>query len=422
MKYMEKRIRISHTIEKQREKTYYAVPFSVPEGVERMTVSYHYEKGTKAAPNVVDLGLSDEKGRFVGWSGGARQSVTVGPCEATPGYWMTEIGPGEWQILVGAYKIAGQSLAVEYEVTFYEKEARWLFGDLHCHSTASDGALSSWELAQRARRMGFDFLAVSDHNNYCGNYSLPKVPGLTMIPAVEWTHYKGHMNFFGAAAPFENSFVANTQAEMLSLVKQAKESGALVSANHPKCPFCPYLWEDDSCFDLMEIWNGPMRRANMDALAWWHRFLVQGRKLPVVGGSDFHRDKSPVRLGNPVTAVFCASPAAEDIVEAIRQGHCYVTESIKGVRLELEGSCFGDTLKGQRGKTLRFKASGGKQGMRFCLVSDAGMVCETSRWKGKEATLEVAAGQEKFFYAAVYRRAFGKSWLCAISNPVYLEA
>lgn len=423
MNAMENGIHISHNIEKQREKTYYTVPFQVPEGVEKMTVSYRYGKGSKEAPNVVDLGLMDAAGRFVGWSGGARESVTVGEYEATPGYWMTKIAPGEWKILVGAYKIADAPLTVEYEVRFFKKQARWFFGDLHCHSTASDGEHSAYELALRAKKMGFDFLAVSDHNNYCGNFSLPKVSGLTMIPAVEWTHYKGHMHFLGAEAPFENSFVANSEEEMLAVVAQAKKSGALVSVNHPKCPNCPYLWKDETCFDLMEIWNGPMRKANMDAVAWWHHFLKKGRKLPIVGGSDFHRDQSPVRLGNPLTAVYAASPAAVDIMDGIRRGHCYVTKDRNGVRLgiENEGVLFGDTIKVQKGQKLRFSAENGRRGMRLCLVSDAGKILETSGWNEGRAVLEAAVDQEKFLYLAVYRMVLGKPFLCAISNPVYLE-
>lgn len=65
------------------------------------------------------------------------------------------------------------------------------------HSTASDGRKDVYTLAKKAQKTGLDFIAVSDHNNYSENFSLPKISGLTFIPAVEWTHYKGHMNFFG---------------------------------------------------------------------------------------------------------------------------------------------------------------------------------------------------------------------------------
>ncbi|MGZ8214250.1 MAG: PHP domain-containing protein, partial [Methylosarcina sp.] len=40
--------------------------------------------------------------------------------------------------------------------------------DLHCHSTASDGALSPKELVQRARQQGVTTLALTDHDTTAG--------------------------------------------------------------------------------------------------------------------------------------------------------------------------------------------------------------------------------------------------------------
>lgn len=41
-------------------------------------------------------------------------------------------------------------------------------GDLHCHSTASDGSLSPEELVDYAARIGLDCLAVTDHDTMAG--------------------------------------------------------------------------------------------------------------------------------------------------------------------------------------------------------------------------------------------------------------
>ena len=70
---MEKLV-IDHLVEKHREGSYYTLPFSVPEGVRSLTVRYSYPK----QGNVIDLGLEDGKGQFLGWSGSSREAVTVG--------------------------------------------------------------------------------------------------------------------------------------------------------------------------------------------------------------------------------------------------------------------------------------------------------------------------------------------------------
>ena len=78
---------IEHRIRKEDEGKYLALPFDVPEEVEGVTVSYQYPHKS-ALHNIIDLGLEDEDGRFLGWSGSARESVTVGEHDATPGYLM----------------------------------------------------------------------------------------------------------------------------------------------------------------------------------------------------------------------------------------------------------------------------------------------------------------------------------------------
>lgn len=39
-------------------------------------------------------------------------------------------------------------------------------GDLHLHSTWSDGAFSIEEMAEEARNRGYEFMAITDHSQY----------------------------------------------------------------------------------------------------------------------------------------------------------------------------------------------------------------------------------------------------------------
>lgn len=413
-----------HFIEKSREGTYYSIPFEIQECADLLTVSYSYPKGESRHCNVVDLGLSDNQGRFLGWSGSARNSISVGSTESTPGYWTAEIHPGTWNILVGAYKIPEEGLLVKYEISYKKSQPGWLAGDLHMHSTASDGEYSSYELAQKAKEEGLDFIAVTDHNNYCGNFSLPSVKGLTILPGVEWTHYKGHINFFGVKAPFENSFIANSEEEMLNLIAQVRSNGALISVNHPKCPDCPCLWENDEFFDMIEVWNGPMRKANMDAVSWWHKLLLSGRRIPIVGGSDFHREKSPVRQGHPITFVYSESRSSNAIMEALRAGHSFITSSIRGVQLYIHNDSiqFGDTVPSEPGRLLHFSVRNITPGLYLQLITDKGVSAEYHYYeKSTEREFTIPEGKWKFAYLRAYYRIGRKMLLCAISNPVYFE-
>jgi hypothetical protein len=61
---------------------------------------------------------------------------------------------------------------------------RWLRGNLHCHTTASDGRLSPQATADWFRGAGYDFLALTDHNTVVDPAAVD-AGGLCLIPATE---------------------------------------------------------------------------------------------------------------------------------------------------------------------------------------------------------------------------------------------
>lgn len=412
---------VHHHISNDREGTYYTIPFDVPDNVEKITITYNYFRKGKGflsdlkPSNTVDIGIEDERGNFLGWSGSAHKSVSVGEYNSSPGYLCQPIKAGKWKIIIGAYHIMPEGVDVTYDIDFKLKGERLLFGDLHIHTTASDGKLSAYEAGKLAKDMGLDFIALANHNNFSENLCLPHIDGLTFIPAVEWTHYKGHMNFFGAPNPFESSFVANTKEDMQTLISNARSKGAVISVNHPKCRFCPYIWDDDEAFDMVEIWNGPMRKTNTDAIKWWTDMLCNGRRLPIVGGSDFHKPKSFARLGNPVTGVYAKSPAPEDILDAVKGGRAFVSEGIDGVRLNLKYGEFsmGDTAEYSSDIPIIAESNSGN----LVLVTDKG----EKSIKLDNGKAEVKLEKVSFAYIKALKGIGKTKIITAISNPIYFR-
>ncbi len=412
-------MKLVHKITKDKEGLYYTLPFSVPENIVKITVSYEYYKPTKGMlgdlkpSNTIDIGLMDEKGNFLGWSGSAHKTISVGEFESSAGYLTQPINSGEWQIIVGAYHVMEDGVEVTYDIEFEYNGEVLLFGDLHIHSNASDGKFSAYELGVMAKEKNLDFIGLANHNNFAENLHLPHIDGLTFVPAVEWTHYNGHMNFFGVKAPFENSFIANNKEEMHEIISHAKGLGAVISVNHPKCRICPYKWDDENSFDMMEVWNGPMRPANEKAIKWWTSLLKQGRQIPIVGGSDYHKPKQFAKLGNPITAVYSQSRGADDILNAIRKGNSFVTEKVDGVRLNLK---YGDTAMGGTAKySKEIPLEIYSNTKRVILVTDK---------DEKEINLENGLAKvtlENVLFAYVKAtKGFGKlKRICAISNPIY---
>lgn len=209
-----------------------------------------------------------------------------------------------------------------------------------------------------------------------------------------------------------NSFIANDHDDMRSLIAQARALGAVISVNHPECDICPYLWDNDEAYDMMEIWNGPMRAANVRALRKWTELLSSGRKIPAVGGSDFHRMMSPVRIGRPVNGVYSEDASSQGLLDAINSGHLFVASSLRGPSLLLTcgGRMMGDTVTtGEKSVEITVKAER-LQGCRLFLVTAQG---------GKELSGENAVLPSNCVF--VYVKAVKSGVIRAVTNPVYLR-
>jgi hypothetical protein len=344
----------------------------MPPDTESFTLTYRYERhhedvtetagfSRRREINIIDLGLIAPNGEQVGVSGSDKTEIQVGETRATPGYRPYLLVPGEWKILLGAYKVAPEGATVSYEITFTAKHLRWLKGDLHAHTLASDGVLSVEELAQRARRHGLDFLAITDHNQMVPAESLPQLPDLTLIPGIEWTHFRGHANFLGLDKPYDEPFFANTLEEVQARFKAAHARGALISINHPFEEVCPFQFDMNALpFDCLEIWNGPMRMSNLQAIGLWHQMLTAGKRVAICGGSDYHRDHLFIMPGGPTTCVYAMSAGVADILSGLRQGHAYVTFAPNGPAVEVTAgdAMLGDCVPLSQMRQLQVKADG----------------------------------------------------------------
>jgi hypothetical protein len=368
------RIQIPLFIEHSRQGAYFTLPFPMPANTESFSLTYHYERHHESAIqseygsfisrteiNIIDLGLLAPDETQVGASGSDKLSILISETQATPGYRPCTLVPGEWKIIVGAYKVADEGVDVLYELSFTSKYLRLYKGDLHTHTHASDGVLRVDELALHAARNGLDYLAITDHNQMVLTDVLLQHSGITLIPGIEWTHYRGHANFLGVDKPYDEPFLANTIEEVQARFTSARSRGAFISINHPYDPVCPFLFDMNSLpFDCLEIWNGPMRGSNLQAVGLWQSILTASKKVPICGGSDYHRDSLLLFPGGPTTCVYAMSASTTDILSALKLGHAYITYSANGPMLEMTAgdAILGDSVSFSKIRQIEFKVTG----------------------------------------------------------------
>jgi predicted metal-dependent phosphoesterase TrpH len=428
-----KEISFETLIDKNKEKTYFEIPFSIPKEVSKLEVSYAYKRrditenetgdAFNKEINVIDIAVRDESKSFRGWSGSERLYFYITENEATPGYVRGVINDGEWALILGAYKIQEEGCLVSINIKFTLKEKVLLKGDLHMHSEHSDGKYDVENVINMARLHGMDFIFLTDHNTFSQNEYIKSNDSLVVMPGMEWTHYKGHCNFLGVKSPIKN-FVANDKEKTVEIMQEARESGALITLNHPFCKYCGWKWGFDVPYDAIEIWNGPMKDSELDAVEWWHSRLVEGKKIPIVGGSDSHKNEMFRMVGGPTTFLYSDSKGQSDIIKAIKAGHSFVSYTANGpiIKFSIGTASIGDEVEASEGQTGYVKISNVSFGDEIKLISDNGVeqVIRVLEESAKAFSFNVEV--RKFYRLEIWRQVIpGNKMLVAISNPIYIR-
>ncbi len=353
---------------RERAGTYLYLPFEVPEWCRAIEVEYSY-RGLGPGECTIDIGvfepgpleLVEAMESFRGWSGSNKKSFYISEASATPSYIPGPLRSGTWHVILGLYKIPEGGCEYEVSITFSE-EARggggaggstlqpvegglraregWVRGDFHAHTVHSDGDSSISELASTARKLGLDFVAVTDHNTHShvlemGGRSL-FLDGVLVLRGVEVTTYRGHFNVYGVERTPE--FRIQSTADLLRAVEDVRRRGGVVSVNHPK-PLGPdWEWGVMGFADLVEVFHAFWEFNNYVSLRKWDDQLRAGHRLGLVGGSDVHNLKVSgdlLLLGTPTTWVYVDELSEEGLLRGLLRQRVFVSESPSGPKVEL---------------------------------------------------------------------------------------
>jgi hypothetical protein len=349
---------------------YQYVPFDVPADAASITITYSYtgDDGT----SVIDLGLFEPgplamgTPAFRGYSGGNQRTVTVGLRTSSPGYRTGPLPAGTWQVLLGMYRVAPAGVDVEITIAVTREVSpaspameagthasppagrdqpdrpKWYSGALHLHTRHSDGTLSPAALADAARGAGYDFIAITDHNNT--THAREPIPSSPLhIIGEEVTTPGGHATVWGLPEGGWIDFRAaprdpGAADAVIGLVDAAHRAGALFAISHPidNCDGCSWTHIIPEGVDAIEIWQN--EKAPREAeIAVWDRLLREGRHVTAVGVSDWHRQPEPIDAAAVrVRAIGLTQPA---ILEGIRRGQVIVMRNVRTLPPSVRARC-----------------------------------------------------------------------------------
>jgi hypothetical protein len=300
---------------------------------------------------------------------------------------------------------------------------RWYKGNIHTHTTESDGDAEPAKVVSWFRRHGYDFLVLSDHNHLtifeygAGKRRFKKpllVPGEEVSANIKGGDVPIHINGIGLSRVVEPIDAGEIVPTIQANVNAIRQAGGISSINHPN-----YKWAFDHThlrliegLNMLEVFNGHPAtnvyggpgKFSYDEI--WDGVLSAGVVVFGVATDDSHNyhDFSPAKSnpGRGWVSVRAAELSQEAIVDGLAMGEFYASSGVAlkdleasedGIRLEIEPEPF-------RLYTTRFTGKDGK------LLAEV---------PGEEAEY-VPRGDEGYVRAVVTSSGHMKAW----TQPVFL--
>lgn len=227
---------------------------------------------------------------------------------------------------------------------YFGAAGRFFRGNLHTHSTLSDGVLSLAEVCRRYRDEGYDFLALTDH--FIGRYGFPIADTLPFRSA-DFTTILGaelhsgaqengelwHILAVGLPPDFSPPpHVADFQAEPgqetgPEIAQRAVDAGAFVAVAHPQ-------WSGLTLADArsitaahaIEVYNHgcAVGADRPDGFHTLDLLLSEGRRLTACATDDAHFTE-PDHFGGWVM-VHASENDPDALLESLKAGRYYASE------------------------------------------------------------------------------------------------
>ncbi|MGP0585025.1 CehA/McbA family metallohydrolase [Paenibacillus timonensis] len=338
---------------------------------------------------------------------------------------------------------------------------RWIACELHTHTQHSDGVQTLDELAAGAVELGFDAIALTDHNTMsglAGKDSIARQHGLLILPGMEWTTFYGHMVTLGLSEYADWRRVDLSQIE--EGIQAVHHLGGLAGLAHPfrigspACTGCYWEYElnDWSVVDYIEVWSGtfaPIRTNNRRAFALWTDKLNEGLRISATSGRDWH---AQVKTEEPLSVTYLGipdgeQPTEEQLVDSLREGRVTVTIGpLLNLAIFANGNKFAvgsvvssplqaeDQRELQASVTIDFSVRSGlwflsDQTFHLILCSDQGQELDIEVTWGKDNTneplclsgLSLSPRPRKWLRAELWGIVQGAHAIIAFTNPIYFD-
>ena len=283
----------------------------------------------------------------------------------------------------------------------FEFEGNWYKGNLHLHTTNSDGDYTPEEICRLYKNEGYDFIAITDHGKVT---SVRKnFPSFLVIKGAELNIDNFHVVAIGLKREFKIE-----KFSWQEIIDEINRRKAYPIIAHP-------YWSGLTSSDLLklknyigiEIYNTSCEKAKGKGYSsvHWDELLQKGKKIFGFAVDDAHHHFDEYReddvLGSFIM-VKAASLSERDILNSIKNGNFYSSTGPVIENIEIDKNRI--YVKTSPVKHIDFIAERWK-GRRF----------SGKRKLLKEIEYEIK-GDEKYIRIEITDRYGRKAW----SNPIFL--
>jgi hypothetical protein len=212
----------------------------------------------------------------------------------------------------------------------------WLRGNLHAHTTRSDGHMTMQQVIDAYAELSYDFLMISDHNVYTSpdDYAACDARGLVLIPGNEVSDVGPDILHVNADRLIESII---PRQHVLNTI--ANGPGFAVAC-HPNVRFNHCTIEqlmEWVGYVGIEVLNGSSRHTYGHHLATdkWDMLLAAGRKAWGFANDDSHEDW---QIGLGWNMVYAPKHTADAILDAMRAGRFYMSSGVTICEIHVDGS------------------------------------------------------------------------------------
>ncbi|MEO0542772.1 MAG: CehA/McbA family metallohydrolase [Pseudomonadota bacterium] len=219
----------------------------------------------------------------------------------------------------------------------FEAPGQFWRGNIHGHSTNSDGRLTPEDVCKAYQEQGYDFVCLSDH--FLARYKFPisdtracRINGFTTLlgaevhapsttRGVDW-----HILAVGLPADFPATSDAETGVE---LARRCADAGAFVAIAHPA--WYNLQLEDALALDTahaVEVYNHTcaVHASRGDSSTMWDAMLSAGRRVTAIAVDDSHwKPGTPDAFGGWVM-VKAEENDPDHLLAALKAGQFYATQ------------------------------------------------------------------------------------------------